>query len=261
MIRTLRTNRPTVAVALVVLWLMAGFGWAADVQVMVEEHPEHGAYLVDGEGRALYLFTSDEDGTSTCTGPCAETWPPLVVRNGAPVAGEGVDAELLEGIDREDGSRQVTYAGWPLYTFVQDEEPGQTGGQGRNDAWFLVNPEGEAIGHDAQDVEGATDEAAGASDDVDVEALMARGEDVFANVCARCHGAGGGGGEGPRLIGHSRIDDTEHLLSVVLNGQGYMPAVGRDLSNEEIAAVLTYVRNSWGNDAGPVTVEEVEAER
>jgi predicted lipoprotein with Yx(FWY)xxD motif/cytochrome c5 len=264
MIRDSARNRPAITATLIAVWLVAGFGWAADTQVHVgvEEHAEHGAYLVDLEGRSLYLFTSDEDGVSTCTEACAENWPPLVVDDGAPLAGERVDAELLDEIEREDGSRQVTYAGWPLYTFVQDEEPGQTSGQGRNDAWFLVNPAGEAIGHDAEDEEATTEEASTESDDgVDMEALMTRGEDVFANVCARCHGAQGGGGEGPRLVGHRRIDDTSHLISVVHSGIGYMPAVGRDLSDEEIAAVLTYVRNSWGNEAGPVTVEEVEAER
>jgi predicted lipoprotein with Yx(FWY)xxD motif len=103
-----------------------------------------GDILVDGDGMTLYLFTNDRDGQSVCEDDCAAAWPPLVV-DGEPVAGEGVDASLLGTTERDDGDTQVTYAGWPLYTWAQDQEPGDVTGQGVNDVWFVVAPDGEAI--------------------------------------------------------------------------------------------------------------------
>lgn len=102
----------------------------------------NGPHLVDEQGRSLYLFTLDDERTSTCENACAETWPPLL---GDPVAGEGVDRALLGNAERGDGSIQVTYAGHPLYRYTGDVEPGDTAGHGFNDVWFLVAPDGEPI--------------------------------------------------------------------------------------------------------------------
>lgn len=99
-------------------------------------------YLVDGEGRSLYLFLPDEQGESTCYDQCAENWPPL---EGEVEPGEGVDPALVGSIARDDGTNQVTYNGWPLYYFAADFEPGETNGQGLNDVWFLVTAEGEVF--------------------------------------------------------------------------------------------------------------------
>lgn len=103
-----------------------------------------GKVLVDGEGMTLYLFTPDAQGASTCTGQCAETWPPLAVE-GEPVAGDGVDEGLLGTVERDDGTTQVTYDDHPLYTFAPDEAPGDVNGQGVNEVWWVVSAEGEAI--------------------------------------------------------------------------------------------------------------------
>jgi predicted lipoprotein with Yx(FWY)xxD motif len=103
-----------------------------------------GNIVVDAEGRTLYLFMQDTGGTSTCTGGCASTWPPLVV-TGAPQAGAGVTASLLGTTQRSDGSTQVTYNGHPLYHYALDASPGDTKGQGIGGNWFVVSPSGEAI--------------------------------------------------------------------------------------------------------------------
>jgi predicted lipoprotein with Yx(FWY)xxD motif len=58
-----------------------------------------------------------------------------------------VDAELLYTAE-VDGITIVVYNGWPLYYFVQDQEPGQINGQGRGGApniWYIVNPEGQIV--------------------------------------------------------------------------------------------------------------------
>ena len=103
-----------------------------------------GDTLLDGSGRAVYLFDNDKDGASSCYDACANAWPPLLVQ-GEPVAGEGVDPAKLGTIARTDGAMQVTYAGHPLYHFAGDENPGDVNGHGVNDVWWLVRPDGTPI--------------------------------------------------------------------------------------------------------------------
>jgi predicted lipoprotein with Yx(FWY)xxD motif len=100
-----------------------------------------GDVLVDGEGMTLYLFEPDDQGDSTCYDDCAQAWPPLLA-DGDPVAGEGADEALLGTVERDDGSMQVTYDGWPLYHWSGDEQPGDTNGQGIQDVWWVVAPDG-----------------------------------------------------------------------------------------------------------------------
>src|SRR5260370_20705738 len=88
-----------------------------------------GTILVDSQGRTLYLFTRDSANTSTCSGPCAAAWPPLL-SSGAATAASGANAALLGTTKRADGTTQVTYNGHPLYRFVQDQNAGATNGQG-----------------------------------------------------------------------------------------------------------------------------------
>jgi plastocyanin len=92
----------------------------------------------------LYLFTNDAPGVSNCSGNCALNWPPLLTVE-APEAGEGADADMLDVISRGDGMSQVTYNGWPLYYYAKDTGAGDKQGQGRNDVWWVVNAEGEAV--------------------------------------------------------------------------------------------------------------------
>jgi predicted lipoprotein with Yx(FWY)xxD motif len=121
-----------------------------EVTVQVNETTDFGSILVNGEDMSLYVFMADtqDSGTSACTdAECVAEWPPLT-SEGAPEAGEGVDATLLSTITRDDGTLQATYNGWPLYLFEEDTAPGDTNGQGVDEfggLWFLVSPTGEAI--------------------------------------------------------------------------------------------------------------------
>jgi predicted lipoprotein with Yx(FWY)xxD motif len=106
-----------------------------------------GTFLVDGNGRALYLWDADHGSKSTCSGACAQAWPPLTA-TGTPKANGAVKASLLGTTMRSDGSREVTYAGHPLYTFAGDTQAGQTTGQGSNGfgaPWWVVTPAGKAL--------------------------------------------------------------------------------------------------------------------
>lgn len=106
-----------------------------------------GQMLVDGNGMTVYLFVADTGTTSTCYASCATIWPP-VLTTGAPQAGAGATATQLGTTTRTDGKLEVTYAGHPLYYFVQDKAAGDTTGQGINGfggPWWVVSPSGAAI--------------------------------------------------------------------------------------------------------------------
>jgi predicted lipoprotein with Yx(FWY)xxD motif len=108
-----------------------------------------GTFLVDAKGRTLYLWDADKGSMSACTGACAQAWPPLTT-TGTPKASGAVKASLLGTTERADGSREVTYAGHPLYTFAGDTRVGQTSGEGSNGfgaPWWVVSPAGKALQH------------------------------------------------------------------------------------------------------------------
>jgi predicted lipoprotein with Yx(FWY)xxD motif len=103
-----------------------------------------GTVLVDADGMTLYIFDPDGQGPSTCFEGCAASWPPLIADQ--PVGGDGVDGGLLGTAAREDdGTMQVTYDGWPLYRWAGDSQPGDTTGQGVQDAWWAMAPDGRPI--------------------------------------------------------------------------------------------------------------------
>ena len=201
-------------------------------------------HLVSADGFALYATVQDDQGAPTCTDACAETWMPVLVDDVVRFS-EGVDLRLLGAVARPDGGLQLTYNDWPLYRYSGDPEPGATEGSGLQDRWFLVDGNGALI------------QSASSADDP----AYAQGREVFANVCAECHGAEGQGGSGPRLVGRASLADARDIARKLIRGFGYMPAFGGQLSNEEIAAVLTYVRTTWGNEFGAVTPEEVRSAR
>jgi mono/diheme cytochrome c family protein len=103
-------------------------------------------------------------------------------------------------------------------------------------------------------------------------ALASSGGKVYATNCASCHQATGQGVSGtfPPLAGNPVVDGSAttviHIVKYGLNGSiqvkgqtynGMMPAWGQQLSNDDIAAVITYIRASWGNSAGAVTTSQV----
>ena len=120
---------------------------ATGEKVAVATDAKLGQILVDDKGLTLYLFVADTGTASTCYSSCATIWPP-VLTTGAPQAGTGVNASLLGTTTRTDGKVEVTYAGHPLYYFLQDKAPGDTKGQGINGfggLWWVLGPSGAAI--------------------------------------------------------------------------------------------------------------------
>jgi predicted lipoprotein with Yx(FWY)xxD motif len=89
-----------------------------------------GLILADSEGRTLYAFSSDAGGVPSCYGACEKAWPPLIISKGEPEPSNGASAAKLGIVERKDGTKQVTYAGQPLYAFTGDKSPGQANGNG-----------------------------------------------------------------------------------------------------------------------------------
>jgi predicted lipoprotein with Yx(FWY)xxD motif len=108
-----------------------------------------GAVLVGANGRTLYRYTVDSKGVNRCTSVavCNKYWPAVLVKATAkPTAGTGVKASLLGTIKaKAAGMRQVTYAGYPLYTFAGDSKSGQVNGEGFEKQWYVVNEKGAFV--------------------------------------------------------------------------------------------------------------------
>lgn len=90
--------------------------------------------------------------------------------------------------------------------------------------------------------------------------LLLKGAQLYSDNCAQCHQPGGAGTPPsyPALAGNDNLQDLGLLVGNVRNGKNSMPAFP-DLTVDEIAAIATYARNSWGNAFGPATPDEVTA--
>ncbi|MEJ3652088.1 hypothetical protein WEH80_03650 [Actinomycetes bacterium KLBMP 9759] len=105
-----------------------------------------GVIATDGAGRLVYRSDADSaaPSASNCTGPCAQTWQPLVVGPGQEPELLGVAKSAVGRLQRADGSTQLTLAGWPLYRHRDDTGGLETAGHhGEGGSWFAVTPTGE----------------------------------------------------------------------------------------------------------------------
>jgi len=92
--------------------------------------------LVDQAGMTVYTFDKDEAGSgkSACNGGCATAWPPVAAQADAKPEGKyGI-------VTRDDGSKQWSYDGKPLYTFAKDNAPGAATGDNFKEVWHVVKP-------------------------------------------------------------------------------------------------------------------------
>ena len=92
------------------------------------------------------------------------------------------------------------------------------------------------------------------------------GEELFVNVCRGCHMADGRGATGagtyPSLAGNKNLEAGGYPVTVVVNGQRGMPAFGPMMSDDQVAAVVNYLRTHFGNDyKDAVTAEDVKTVR
>jgi predicted lipoprotein with Yx(FWY)xxD motif len=90
--------------------------------------------LVNAKGMTVYTFDRDVAGSgkSVCNGDCAVKWPPVVAAaSDAPVGDYTV-------VTRDNGQKQWAYKGKPLYTWPEDQEPGDKYGDNYNKVWHIV---------------------------------------------------------------------------------------------------------------------------
>ncbi len=111
---------------------------AMDHAVQTKNKEGVGNYLADAKGMTLYWFKNDLPGKSACAGPCVEKWP--IYYRESVMAGKDLKGEDFGTITREDGKKQTTFRGYPLYYWAGDKAPGDTGGQGVKDVWYVVDP-------------------------------------------------------------------------------------------------------------------------
>jgi mono/diheme cytochrome c family protein len=91
--------------------------------------------------------------------------------------------------------------------------------------------------------------------------LISQGQDLYVEYCAECHQTDGTGWSNlyPRLAGNPivTLQDPEPIIVTVTYGQGSMMAFREKLTSDEIAAILSYIRNSWGNQAVAVSARQI----
>ena len=116
--------------SVVILMLIGG---AATTLALASSNPSlqlrvtsKGKILADSRGFTVYAFTTDSPGVDSCVKKhgCLTYWPP--VRPGTPLFGPGLKRSLIGTISVKGHGKQLTYAGWPLYTYSQDTHPGET---------------------------------------------------------------------------------------------------------------------------------------
>jgi predicted lipoprotein with Yx(FWY)xxD motif len=119
---------------------------ATKVELWAVQSGPLGVVVTDGGGMPIYRY--DRDGTkpptSTCTGDCTKQWPPVVLAGDKQPELDGIDPALVGTIQRPDGQRQVTLAGWPLYRHTGDDGGlATTYGNGLDKAWYAISPSGD----------------------------------------------------------------------------------------------------------------------
>jgi predicted lipoprotein with Yx(FWY)xxD motif len=104
-----------------------------------------GKVVVAADGRTVYVFDKDTpgSGTSACSGNCLAKWPPVQAGSDQ-LTVDGISGQLGT-ITRDDGTKQVTLGGMPLYLYSGDSHAGDVTGQSVGGVWWAVAPDGTKI--------------------------------------------------------------------------------------------------------------------
>lgn len=162
------------------------------------------------------------------------------------------------------GVKQDAIPGFVRDTWFRAERTGDFYGQcaelcGKEHAYMPIHVKVVSQDEYAKWVDGKKKEMQAKADDPtkvwELAALLARGEKVYNANCAACHKADGKGAGPIKALDGSQIvlEDPARQIAILLNGaaNGAMPA-WKQLSDTEIAAVITYTKNSWSNKTGKV---------
>ena len=109
----------------------------------------YGSILIAGNGYMIYGFAIDKPRKDVCQtiNQCLGVWPPVLAPHKL-VLGRGVKRSLVHSIRLKNGKQQLTYNGWPLYTYIADTRPKQTSNintEGFGGLWPAVNASGKFV--------------------------------------------------------------------------------------------------------------------
>jgi predicted lipoprotein with Yx(FWY)xxD motif len=118
-----------------------------------------GKVLVDSQGMTVYTLSADGHDHSTCGGQCLQFWPAV------PPTGAMKLSVTTGRTTTPDGTSIATVAGHPVYTFSQDQQPGDVNGEGVNEfggTWYAVSPTGQPVmGHGQMPSGGSSSSSSG----------------------------------------------------------------------------------------------------
>ncbi len=159
--------------------------------VKIISNAKFGNILADQDNRSLYFSANDITGESACNGGCAEVWPPLTVNVFDLEIGAGLNADDFGTITRDDGLKQITFKGWPLYYFSPNSDgvlelADNINGDGRGDVFYIAKPD-YSILLGKQVVEEGKNPALYIVDDMGVSLYLNTGDDKeFSNCSGGC---------------------------------------------------------------------------
>lgn len=234
-----------------------GLAVSQPLHIGIADNATLGNYLVDAEGRTLYVSKDEADGSLSCVDECLETWLPTVT-SGRPVTAPGLIPGFVGVVERPDGTLQASFRGYPLYYYDGDSNQGDTKGQALDSTWYVLSSTGEIITA-LPSFDESNDEMSDSTADLPIDAaVMELGQELYMQICVACHAADGRGGQGgPSLVDRDVMADTRRMVDQIVFGGGDMPSFGHMYDDEQIAAIATYTRNAWGNSYGPVSPEDV----
>ena len=252
-------------------WSMAGWNWlffaAGRFQPVPGKSPEwnRGAYLVQGPGHCGMCHTAKnfvgaDDAGHPLQGGVLQGWlSPNVTGNPR----EGVGSWSVDDVVAylKTGQNRIGAATGPMAEVITDSTSHMTDADLKAIAVYLKD---QPSPQTAVTAVSASDPA------------MKTGEAIYVDQCAACHRRDGTGARGlfPAMKGNPDVQqaDPTTLVRVVLHGTQNvatpgaptgpaMPAYGWKLNDRQAAAVITYIRNSWGNAAKAVSADEVKSGR
>ncbi|CAM4248888.1 SCO0930 family lipoprotein [Nocardiopsis rhodophaea] len=176
---------------------------ASPTKLKVKDDAELGQVVVDAKGFTLYRFDKDtaDPPTSNCDAECEQKWPPVWASDEITI--EGGDNSKTGTVEWENGQKQVTLGGWPLYYYAGDTAPEQTNGEAMGDVWWAVSPSGKK----AKDDNGAGDDGGNAGAEEQNSAA---------------DGDNGGGGERQWTPGTTvlKTKKNDKLGEIIVDGEG-----------------------------------------
>ncbi|MGN6488955.1 MAG: glucose/sorbosone family PQQ-dependent dehydrogenase [Devosia sp.] len=232
--------------------------------------PDHERVFIatDGFGTASQIY-GDTGFTNVLQNPGAILLFTYTGGQGGPEAQGGGLSPLEPAAGQQGSTEQRSTNGPKMGEAAEAEQSGPpevsgdqvAGGKAEagNQSGAATTSEGGA--NASQPAEAAQESASADQGALDLDQLVSQGKTVYASNCAACHGAAGQGAQGPAFTDNEALGDAAYLARTIVHGFGYMPRFGDRLSDEQIAAVSSYVRNSWGNEFGPVQPSEVAAQR